>query len=166
MPLGFATLKKMFHQQHKPKANQKAIEKRIKALDVMLGNLNRNKMYAETPKEHQDYKTEIAFRETQRDDLKAQLGNVITEDDANSIVLSVLENFSRFTLAFSGHVEATEEIKAAIQAFDKIVVFTELQGEGYATRHTLDRGEIYLFGSNINRKRKPVKNGTRSTKDD
>jgi hypothetical protein len=98
-----------------------------------------------------DHWAEIANRQKERDELKEQLANVLTDHDANAIILFVLDKFLR--LGFGDR----EQIKAAIREIDRIVVHAELRGYGTGQRHLFKQGETYLFGGLLNVKRKQVK---------
>lgn len=166
MPRGFDLLKKMFKAQQ-PKTKAKSIEKQLKAVEADLVKLERNQTWAKDEATFDRIGVEIERLAGKRDDLKEQLGDVLTDDDANSIVLSVLDKFSQLVVArYAKPVEADEEVRAAIRELDKIVIFTKLKNHGNGRRHTFRRGEIYLFGKNLNRKPKAIKRRTRANATD
>ena len=163
MPRGFEKLKKMFKAQQ-PRTQAKSLEKQLKLVEADLAKLQRNQNWAKDEATFDRIGSEIDRLGAKRDELKDQLSSMLTEDDENAIVLSVLEKFSELTLArYAKPIEASEEVKTAIRELDKIVVHTKLEGHGNGTRHQFTFGEIYLFGSSLNRRRKSVKRRVRST---
>lgn len=160
MPIGFATLKRMFLEQHKPKVSRKTVESQIKSLEANIAKLERNQMYADDEKTFERIGKEIVLRKGQLEAMREQLAEELTDDETNAIVLSVLDKFLRLSQ------RDREQVKAAIREIDKIVVHTELIGHGNGTRHQFKHGEIYLFGINLNWQRKAVKRRVRGIDSD